>query len=49
VPARLRSAPPLLWRMASPVMPTFIWIGTPGSRRPAGPATRVAPAEVTTG
>lgn len=43
VPARLASAPPALWRSLAPIMPTFIWIGTPGARRPAGTATRADP------
>jgi SAM-dependent methyltransferase len=43
VPARLAGLPPMLWRAFAPIMPTFIWIGTPGRRRPAGPATRQDP------
>ena len=43
VPARLANAPIALWQAAAPVMPTYIWIGTPGSRRPAGPPGRHAP------
>jgi SAM-dependent methyltransferase len=35
VPRRLAGAPPLVWRVLTPVMPTFIWVGTPGPRRPA--------------
>jgi 2-polyprenyl-3-methyl-5-hydroxy-6-metoxy-1,4-benzoquinol methylase len=46
VPKRLRSAPALFWQSLAPIIPTFIWVGTPGSRRPAGPATRVPPAAV---
>jgi len=43
VPQRLAQAPPLAWRLLSPIMPTFIWIGTPGTARPRGHATRHAP------
>ena len=46
VPRRLSSAPAWFWRSLAPIIPTFIWIGTPGSRRPAGAATAVAPAPV---
>lgn len=49
VPARLSSAPPLLWRSLAPIIPTFIWVGTPGARRPAGPPTTVSPTPVQTG
>lgn len=48
VPTRLRAAPPILWRALSPIMPTFLWVGTPGSRRPAGPAMAVPPTKVPT-
>lgn len=43
VPTRLATAPPQLWRVLAPIMPTFIWIGTPGARRPAGGSTRQPP------
>jgi ubiquinone/menaquinone biosynthesis C-methylase UbiE len=43
VPQRFAQAPPLVWRLLSPIMPTFIWIGTPGIARPRGKATRHAP------
>lgn len=43
VPARLAQAPMRMWHALQPVIPTFIWVGTPGDRRPAGPATREAP------
>lgn len=46
VPRRLSSAPVWFWRSLAPIIPTFIWVGTPGSRRPAGPATTVPPASV---
>ena len=46
VPARLASAPAGFWRALAPVQPTFIWVGTPGTRQPAGPPTRTPPARV---
>jgi len=46
VPGRLSSAPALFWQSLAPVIPTFIWVGTPGSQRPAGSATTVPPAAV---
>lgn len=48
VPARLSSAPPIIWRLAAPVIPTFIWVGTPGARQPTGPETRVSPRLIAT-
>jgi ubiquinone/menaquinone biosynthesis C-methylase UbiE len=46
VPARLRSAPPAVWKAIAPVIPTYVWIGTPGASSPQGPATRVPPTRV---
>jgi SAM-dependent methyltransferase len=43
VPARLSGAPPLLWRALTPVIPTFIWLGTRSGADPAGGPTRCAP------
>lgn len=43
VPRRLRSLPPAFWHLFAPVMPTFIWVCTPGSGRPAGTGAREAP------
>jgi SAM-dependent methyltransferase len=48
VPAKLAGAPPAFWRALSPIIPTFIWVGTPGAGRPAGPMTRVPPRRVPT-
>jgi 2-polyprenyl-3-methyl-5-hydroxy-6-metoxy-1,4-benzoquinol methylase len=48
VPRRLRSAPPLLWQAMTPVIPTFIWVGTPSSVRPAGPLAKVEPSRIVT-
>jgi ubiquinone/menaquinone biosynthesis C-methylase UbiE len=46
VPGPLSAAPPLLWKALTPIMPTFIWVGTPGTAAPRGPVTRVAPKPV---
>jgi SAM-dependent methyltransferase len=46
VPRRLRGAPPAFWHVISPVLPTFIWVGTPGPRQPEGPRLKVNPARV---
>lgn len=46
VPTRLRNAPVALWKAISPVMPTFVWIGTPGARQPAGEAPAVPPRRI---
>jgi 2-polyprenyl-3-methyl-5-hydroxy-6-metoxy-1,4-benzoquinol methylase len=46
VPRRLSSAPAWFWHSLAPIIPTFVWVGTPGSQRPAGPATTVPPAVV---
>ncbi|HST65337.1 MAG TPA: methyltransferase domain-containing protein [Mycobacteriales bacterium] len=46
VPARLASAPPLLWTALTPIIPTFVWVGTPGTDAPRGARCRVAPRPV---
>ena len=43
VPRRLEKLPPLAWHSLAPIMPTFLWVGTPGHRVPAGPETRSRP------
>jgi ubiquinone/menaquinone biosynthesis C-methylase UbiE len=43
VPARLRGAPRAFWQAIAPVLPAYIWVGTPGPRRPAGRGLRVDP------
>jgi ubiquinone/menaquinone biosynthesis C-methylase UbiE len=43
VPRRLAQLPPAAWRLLAPIMPTFIWVGTPGTARPRGKRTRHAP------
>ena len=42
----LTRVPDRAWRALSPIIPTFIWIGTPGDRSPAGPALRVPPTKL---
>ncbi|MBO0831195.1 MAG: class I SAM-dependent methyltransferase [Actinobacteria bacterium] len=46
VPRRLHGAPPGFWRAISPILPTYIWVGSPASRRPEGPALKTAPARI---
>jgi len=46
VPRRLRGAPLAFWRAVSPVIPTFIWVGTPARSEPQGPRLDVNPARV---
>lgn len=43
VPGPLASLPGAAWKLITPVIPTFVWVGTPGTRRPAGPLTTVEP------
>jgi SAM-dependent methyltransferase len=43
VPRRLTRAPEIFWRLLAPIVPTFIWIGTPGVRRPEGVQVRHPP------
>lgn len=46
VPPRLANAPTSFWKAFAPVMPTFVWIGTPGQRIPGGRETRQPPTRV---
>jgi ubiquinone/menaquinone biosynthesis C-methylase UbiE len=46
VPTRLAAAPPALWTALTPIIPTFVWVGTPGTDAPRGARTRVAPRPV---
>jgi 2-polyprenyl-3-methyl-5-hydroxy-6-metoxy-1,4-benzoquinol methylase len=46
VPRRLRGAPHAFWRVITPVLPGFIWVGTLGSRGPQGPRIRVDPHQI---
>jgi SAM-dependent methyltransferase len=48
VPARLVNLPARFWRTLALIMPTFIWVGTPGGRRPFGQATREPPRRLRT-
>jgi 2-polyprenyl-3-methyl-5-hydroxy-6-metoxy-1,4-benzoquinol methylase len=43
VPRPLVAAPLALWKAVSPVMPAFVWVGTPGDRSPSGSERRVPP------
>jgi ubiquinone/menaquinone biosynthesis C-methylase UbiE len=43
MPSRLSWLPPAPLKLMAPIIPTFIWIGTPGALRPAGPALRLPP------
>ncbi len=43
VPARLAGASPLLWRALSPVIPTYLWVGTLSRADPRGDPTRCPP------
>lgn len=43
VPAALGRLSPRFVRAVAPVIPTYLWLGTPGERQPAGPETRVPP------
>jgi len=44
VPRRMANLPARSWYFAAPLMPTFLWVGTPGNRRPAGAPTKRSPA-----
>lgn len=46
MPSRLSWVPPASLKLMAPIIPTFIWIGTPGALRPAGPALRLPPRQV---
>ena len=43
VPTWLTNAPIAFWRAFAPVIPTYVWVGTPGSGTPAGITTRCPP------
>jgi SAM-dependent methyltransferase len=46
VPRRLENAPTAFWHALSPIMPTYVWIGTPTGRRPASGSTREPPKQI---
>ena len=46
VPGPLQPAPPAVWKALTPIMPTFIWVGTQGTAAPRGPVTKAAPRPV---
>jgi 2-polyprenyl-3-methyl-5-hydroxy-6-metoxy-1,4-benzoquinol methylase len=44
VPRWLRNLPPAAWRALAPIVPTFVWIGTPNpALRPLGGSVKVGP------
>ncbi|RJS44967.1 class I SAM-dependent methyltransferase [Nocardioides cavernaquae] len=47
VPRRLAGMPIGFFRALRPVIPTFIWIGTPGTTQPQGPAVKCPPSAIT--
>lgn len=49
VPRRLQGAPFGFWRAITPIIPTFIWVGSPADREPAGPVLPVGPARMGAG
>jgi hypothetical protein len=46
VPPRLRSAPIWFWRGLTPVIPTFIWVGSPSVQPPQGPVLSIGPSKI---
>lgn len=48
VPRRVAWVPVGLWRALRLLVPTFLWVGTPGGGAPAGPATSEPPHRVPT-
>jgi 2-polyprenyl-3-methyl-5-hydroxy-6-metoxy-1,4-benzoquinol methylase len=42
----LASVPPSLWRLLTPIIPTFIWVGTVSEIGPNGKSTRLPPRRV---
>lgn len=46
VSPRLAKAPLAFWKSLSPIMPTFVWIGTPGDGSPAGDQAQVPPRRI---
>ena len=43
VPTRLATAPPQFWKALTPLIPTYIWLGTKSGTAPAGGPTRCPP------
>jgi hypothetical protein len=43
VPGPLDHVPSAVWRLARPLIPTFIWVGTKGLAAPAGPRLHTPP------
>ena len=46
VPRKLAGTPGAAWHLLAPIMPTFIWIGTPGGGRPASMVSREQPRQI---
>jgi ubiquinone/menaquinone biosynthesis C-methylase UbiE len=46
VPGRLAALRPSVWRLLTPLIPTYLWVGTPGGRQPAGPPVVEPPTRV---
>ena len=46
VPGRLPGVPPVFLHAISPIIPTYIWVGTPSGRQPAGSLLEVNPVRV---
>lgn len=46
VPAKLASAPPAFWKALSPIIPTYLWLGTKSGPGPAGGPTRNPPTKI---
>lgn len=49
VPGPLAHAPAITWRLARPIVPTFIWVGVKGSAEPAGPVLARPPRRLRAG
>jgi ubiquinone/menaquinone biosynthesis C-methylase UbiE len=46
VPGPLRSVPETAWRLAMPLLPTYIWVGSPSATGPRGGTVAVAPTQL---
>lgn len=43
VGSRAARIPSIFWRLATPLIPTYLWVGTPGNRTPEGDTCSVEP------
>jgi ubiquinone/menaquinone biosynthesis C-methylase UbiE len=48
VPPKLRKTPAAVWKAGMPLLPTYIWVGSPAASGPAGPQLSVPPTPVVT-